>query len=112
MTFFPGSWILILSGRGRLGLVVDGCFQSFAVTNRLRTRSTVRRLVPNAETISSSSNPRRLPKEDAGMAEFRPPPFLQNQKLQLVSRSSGVRETLYLSIAELLFLGHTPLQHP
>src|SRR5262249_1907506 len=99
--------ILILSGRGGWGRGWRACWNP-SVTRRLRTRSTVRRPVPRAATMSSSVWP--LPWEVSASSRMRAWASLRAAPLPAESvcsnwtRSSSVKVTRYFSIVDLLLL--------
>src|SRR3954449_72709 len=100
--------ILILSGRGGWGLWPSAAWNP-SVTSRLRTRSTVRRLVPRAATMPSSPCPRSW--EASASSRMRAWVSCRAAALPTETvcsnwaRSSAVKVTRYFSIVALLFLG-------
>src|SRR5574341_469705 len=104
--------ILTLSGRGGCGRWSRAAARP-SVTNRCRRRAIVRGLVPKAETISASSyaSPSHSSANSTMRAgvSFRAAALPTETNCSNASRSSTVRATRYLSIAELLSLRHSLL---
>src|SRR5215468_2921305 len=107
--------ILTLSGRGGCGRWARTASRP-SVTKRCRRRSMVRGLVPKAETISASAyaSPHHSSAKSKMRAwvSFRAAALPMETNRSNSSRSSTVRATRYLSIAELLSLRHSLLPKP
>src|SRR5215471_2790387 len=107
--------ILTFSGRGGCGLGWRAMSRP-AVTNRLRIRSTLRRLVPKAGTIWSSryanswdvSASKRIRAWVSLRAAARP----TATNFSKAYRSSAVKVTRYFSMAGFLLLGQSVLRQP
>src|SRR5438552_3838100 len=107
--------ILILSGRGGWGLGLMAVSIP-SVTNRLRIRSTLRRLVPKARTIWSSicSNPWDVSANNSIRAwvSLRAAALPTETNFSNAFRSSAVKVTRYFSMAGFLSLGRSAWQRP
>ena len=99
--------ILILSGRGGWGRWSRAAWNP-SVTRRLRTRSTVRRLVPRAVTMSSSPCPwpweLSASSRMRAWASLRAAPWPTETRCSNWVRSSAVKVTRYFSMVDLLLL--------
>jgi hypothetical protein len=107
--------ILILSGRGGCGLGLRAVSRP-SVTNRLRIRSTLRRLVPKARTIWSSlyanSWDISASKRIRAWVSLRAAALPTETNFSSACRSSGVKVTRYFAMAGFLSLGQSALRQP